>query len=109
MTVVSRPTKDRCILDGGSKTMSSDGVGFGMKGYGRIVEYPDAVLAHQSEEHGHVDLSACPPDQRPGIGERVTVIPNHCCTTTNMHDEVYGVRKGKVEVVWPVLARGKTR
>ena len=43
------------------------------------------------------------------IGERVTVIPNHACTTTNMHDEVYGVRQGKVEVVWPVLARGKVR
>jgi D-serine deaminase-like pyridoxal phosphate-dependent protein len=109
MTVVSHPTKDRCILDGGSKTLSSDGVGYGMTGFGRIVEYPDAVIAQQSEEHGHVDLSACPPDKRPEIGERVTVIPNHVCTTTNMHDEVYGVRQGKVEVVWPVLARGKVR
>ncbi|MBI3969885.1 MAG: alanine racemase [Chloroflexi bacterium] len=109
MTVVSRPTQDRAILDGGSKTLSSDGVGGGQKGYGRIVEYPDAVIYAQSEEHDHVDLSACPPDRRPDIGERVTVIPNHCCATTNLHDEVYGVRQGKVEVVWPVLARGKIR
>lgn len=109
MTVVSRPTKDRAILDGGSKTLTNDPAGATMPGYGRIVEYPDAVIARQSEEHGHVDLSACPPDKRPEIGERVTVIPNHACGTTNMHDEVYGIRGGKIEVVWPVLARGKIR
>jgi D-serine deaminase-like pyridoxal phosphate-dependent protein len=110
-TVASRPTKDRCILDGGSKTMSSDGVtpNSGMEGFGRIVEYPDAVIRAQSEEHGHVDLSACPPDKRPEIGERVTIIPNHACTTVNMHDEVVGMRNGKVEVIWPVLARGTVR
>jgi hypothetical protein len=28
---------------------------------------------------------------------------------TNMVDEVYGVRKGAVEVVWPVAARGRVR
>jgi D-serine deaminase-like pyridoxal phosphate-dependent protein len=109
MTVVSRPTKDRAILDGGSKTLTNDPAGSGQTGYGRIVEYPEAVIARQSEEHGHVDLSACPPDRRPEIGERVTVIPNHACATTNLHDEVVGVRHGKVEVIWPVLARGKIR
>jgi len=109
MTVVSRPTADRAILDGGSKTLTNDGVHRDMKGFGRIVEYPDAVIYQQSEEHGHVDLSACAPERRPQIGERVSIIPNHACGTTNMHDEVVGVRKGKIEVVWPVLARGKIR
>jgi D-serine deaminase-like pyridoxal phosphate-dependent protein len=109
MTVVSRPTRDRAILDGGSKTLSSDSTGEGNKGFGRIVEYPEAVIYGQSEEHGHVDLSACPPERRPELGERVTVIPNHCCVTTNLQDEVVGVRGGKVEITWPVLARGKIR
>lgn len=109
MTVVSRPNADRAMLDGGSKTLTNDPVSGGLKGYGRIVEYPDAVIYQQSEEHGHVDLSTCPPDKRPQIGERITVIPNHACATTNMHDEVVGVRQGKVEVIWPVLARGKIR
>lgn len=109
MTVVSRPTRDRAILDGGSKTLTNDAVAGDQQGYGRIVEYPSALIAMQSEEHGHVDLSACAPDARPEIGERVTVIPNHACATTNMHDEVVGVRRGKVEVIWPVLARGKVR
>jgi D-serine deaminase-like pyridoxal phosphate-dependent protein len=109
MTVVSRPTPDRAILDGGSKALSNDGVYKPMTGYGRILEYPDAVIPHLSEEHGHVDLSACPQERRPERGERVTVIANHACGATNLHDEVVGVRGGKVEVIWPVLARGKMR
>jgi hypothetical protein len=77
------------------------------KGYGRIVEYPDAQIAGFSEEHGNVDLAASA--RKPKVGEVVSVIPNHCCVVTNMVDEVYGVRGGKVEVVWPVAARGRVR
>ncbi len=43
---------------------------------------------------------------KPQIGERVTVIPNHCCSVSNLFDRVVGVRGGEVEVVWPVAARG---
>ena len=46
---------------------------------------------------------------KPKIGEVVNIIPNHCCVVSNMVDEVYGVRDGAVEVVWPVAARGKVR
>jgi len=81
-TVVSRPTADRGILDGGSKTFSSDNPR--LKGFGLILEYPEATVYAQSEEHGHVDFSRCV--KRPKIGERVTVIPNHCCVVTNLFD-----------------------
>jgi D-serine deaminase-like pyridoxal phosphate-dependent protein len=104
-TVVSRPTETRAILDTGSKVLTYDQ--YFAKGYGRIVEYPEAAVTTMSEEHGTVDLSAC--KQRPKVGEVVSVIPNHCCAVTNMMDEVYGVRGGRVEVVWPVAARGKVR
>lgn len=102
-TVVSRPTRDRAIIDGGSKTFSSDG-GLPM---GHIVEYPQAKIYRMNEEHGYVDLSECP--RRPEVGERVTVIGNHACAITNLHDVVYGVRNGVVETIWPVLARGKVQ
>ena len=39
----------------------------------------------------------------------ISIVPNHCCVVSNMVDEVHGVRDGKVEVVWPVAARGKVR
>lgn len=101
-TVVSRPTAERGILDGGSKTFSSDLLG--LEGYGLILEYPDAVYYGQSEEHGHVDFSRCA--RKPEIGERVTLIPNHCCVVSNLFNQVVGVRGDKVEVIWPVAARG---
>lgn len=101
-TVVSRPTPTRGILDAGSKCLSSDL--FGLEGYGYICEYPQAKIYALSEEHAHVDFSAC--DRKPEIGERVHVIPNHCCAVSNLFNEVVGVRGNRVEVIWPVAARG---
>jgi D-serine deaminase-like pyridoxal phosphate-dependent protein len=104
-TVVSRPTDTRAILDAGSKVLTSDL--YFMKGYGHVMEYPEAAITALSEEHGTIDLSACA--ERPKVGDIVHVVPNHCCVVTNMVDEIYGVRNGAVEVVWPVAARGKVR
>lgn len=104
-TVVSRPTPERGILDAGSKSLSSDL--HGLEGYGNICEYPEAKIYALSEEHGHVDFSAC--QLKPEIGERVSIIPNHCCTVTCLFDEVIGVRGDQVEVVWKVAARGTVR
>ena len=101
-TVVSRPTADRGILDGGSKTFSSDLLG--LEGHGLILEYPEALFYGQSEEHGHVDFSKCA--RKPEIGERVTLIPNHCCVVSNLFNQMVGVRGNQVEVIWPVAARG---
>src|SRR5579864_3790219 len=94
-TVISRPTAERGILDGGSKTFSSDLLG--LSGHGYILEYPDAEIYSLSEEHGHVDFSKCA--SKPVIGERVTVIPNHCCVVSNLFNQVVGVRGSEVECV----------
>ena len=100
-TVVSRPTSDRGILDAGSKTLSSDL--HGLDGYGYICEYPEARLYALTEEHGHVDFSAC--RRKPKIGERISIIPNHCCTVTSLFDEMTGTRHDEVEARWSVTAR----
>ncbi len=104
-TVVSRPTAKRGIIDGGSKTFSSDQMG--LDGFGLILEYPQAAIYHQSEEHGFVDFSAC--ERRPEIGDKVTIIPNHCCVVVNLFNELVGMRDGEIEVIWPVAARGALR
>ena len=104
-TVVSRPTADRGILDGGSKVFSSDTLD--LDGFGYILEYPDARIYAQSEEHGHVDFSRCA--SKPKVGEKVTVVPNHTCVVTNLVNEVVCLRNGKVHEVWPVAARGLVR
>lgn len=106
-TLVSMPTSDRGVLDAGSKTLTSDTVPTEMgEGYGTILEYPDAVITGLSEEHAVVDFSAC--SQRPAIGDRLRVLPNHVCPVSNLYDEVYVHRDGVVEARLPVAARGKT-
>ncbi len=107
MTIVSRPTADRAILDGGSKTLSAERLLWRDPSYGTIVEYPQASIYGYSEEHANVDVSRC--GRKPAVGERVSVIPNHCCTVSNLHDEVLGVRGGVVELTWRVQARGLVR
>jgi D-serine deaminase-like pyridoxal phosphate-dependent protein len=104
-TIVSTPTEDRAIIDAGSKVLTREQ--YTVQHFGRVVGYPGAVVANLSEEHGMVDMSGA--EGRPRIGETISVIPNHCCVVTNMMDEVYGIRGGRVETVWPVAARGKVQ
>jgi D-serine deaminase-like pyridoxal phosphate-dependent protein len=104
-TVVSQPTSDLAIIDAGTKTISSDQ--YGLSGYGHIVEYPEALIEWLTEEHGMVNFSRC--SRRPEVGEVVTLLPNHTCIVTNLHDELVGVRGDEVEVIWPVDARGLVR
>jgi D-serine deaminase-like pyridoxal phosphate-dependent protein len=107
-TVVSRPTAERAILDSGSKTLTNDPAEGAPGGsHGLIVEYPEARIYQLSEEHGHVDLSES--TARPEVGEVVTIVPNHACGCTNMHDEVVAHRGGTVVAIWPVAARGRIR
>lgn len=101
-TVVSAPTRERVILDSGSKALSSDHDE--QVGYGSLADYPEARIYMLNEEHALVDVSACPTP--PKLGERVRITPWHACVVSNMHNQVYGVRGENVEVVWPVAARG---
>lgn len=103
VTVVSTPTPDRIIVDGGQKTFERNPP----NPYGYIVEHPEARIYGMSVEHGHVDVSAC--SHRFRVGERLAVVPQHQGVTINHHDEVYAVRKGIVEAVWPVAGRGRVR
>ena len=106
VTVVSTGVAGHAVIDGGSKTFSSDryqaehGRGFGL-----IKEDPDAEIERLSEEHGHVNIERSPRTYK--VGDRLTVIPNHVCSTVNMHDEIYGVRGEQLETVWRVAGRGK--
>jgi D-serine deaminase-like pyridoxal phosphate-dependent protein len=101
-TVVSRPTSDRAIVDAGSKSLTSDLLG--LEGYGAVRQFEAARIAALSEEHGHIDLSAC--EDRPAVGERVHILPNHVCPVSNLVDTVVLVRGDEVVALHTVDARG---
>jgi D-serine deaminase-like pyridoxal phosphate-dependent protein len=102
-TVVSVPTPDRVIVDGGLKTFAS----YPPVPYGHCIEYPEVKMMRMSVEHGHMDASAS--SHRFRVGERLSIIPLHQEMCINLHDEVVGVRNGNVEVIWPVAGRGKVK
>lgn len=102
-TVISTPAPGRIIIDGGMKTFAS----YPPKPYGHCVEHPEIKIYGMSVEHGHIDVSAS--QHRFRVGERLTIIPLHQEMCLNLHDELVGVRNGKVEVVWPVAGRGKVK
>ena len=108
VTVVSTAVSGRAVVDGGSKTFSSDRflAGDGI-GFGAVAEDPHAVFESMSEEHGHFNIVQSERIYR--VGERLTIIPNHVCATINLHDEIYGVRGLQVESVWKVAARGRVQ
>jgi D-serine deaminase-like pyridoxal phosphate-dependent protein len=105
VTVVSHSGRDRMIVDGGSKTFSSDRDSSGGPGFGRLMDAPDARFHKMNEEHGFVDLAGV--GRAFEIGQKTRVIPNHICVAVNLHEFVYGVRGENVEEVWRVEARGK--
>lgn len=108
VTVVSTSVTDHAVIDGGSKTFSSDRYqAEHCRGFGLIKQDHAAEIERFSEEHGHINLSQS--NRKYTVGERLMVIPNHVCSTVNMHDEIYGVRGERVETVWRVAARGKVR
>jgi D-serine deaminase-like pyridoxal phosphate-dependent protein len=104
-TVVSTARPGQMIVDGGSKTFSSDRPLAGDVTFGRVVEAPGARFHKMNEEHGFVDVTQA--ERAFAVGDRVHIIPNHICVAVNLHEQVYGLRGDRVEEVWKVEGRGK--
>jgi len=102
-TVVSHPTPTRAILDAGSKALSSDTLG--LADFGELLGVPGARITGLSEEHGNVMLSG---EAKLRIGERVRIVPDHCCVVTNLFDQVHLIAGERVLETLPVAARGRT-
>jgi D-serine deaminase-like pyridoxal phosphate-dependent protein len=105
-TVVSTSVPGRLIVDGGSKTFSSDRCSVpDEQGFGVLTGHPDAVFEKMNEEHGFFDVSRTSHSLK--VGDRVRILPNHICVAMNLHEQVYGVRGDEVIEVWKVEARGR--
>jgi D-serine deaminase-like pyridoxal phosphate-dependent protein len=94
-TVMSRPSAALAIVDAGLKASSVDS---GMPG---IWQRPGLEYTHASDEHGWVEGK-----DLPRLGEKLLLVPGHCDPTINLYDWYVCVRKGVVEDLWPITARG---
>ena len=96
-SIMSHVKADKAICDAGLKAQSVD------SGLPVIFGRTDVKYAKCSDEHGVIE----DPAGVLKVGDKLKLIPGHCDPTCNVHDWYVGVRNGKVEVVWPVSARGK--
>jgi D-serine deaminase-like pyridoxal phosphate-dependent protein len=100
-TVTSRPVPTRIICDAGKKTMSSDAA------VPCPLIDPPVRSVRLSAEHTVIELAE--PDTTLRVGDKIEFVVGYSDTTTMLHEELYGIRDGRVEVVWPVAGRGKLR
>jgi D-serine deaminase-like pyridoxal phosphate-dependent protein len=43
------------------------------------------------------------------VGDKLELIVPHCDPVVNEYDQMYAIRKDRVEAVWPILARGRSQ
>jgi D-serine deaminase-like pyridoxal phosphate-dependent protein len=104
-TVVSTPTRDRAIIDAGTKALTSDLLG--LEGYGIVRDLGDAKVYNANEEHGYLDTRTSPRPLK--VGEALRVVMNHTCPVNNLFDKVVFVRGQQVLGAVSVDARGKVQ
>lgn len=96
-SVMSNAKPGQAVCDAGLKVQSVD------SGLPVIFGRDDVEYVACSDEHGTI--------RDPGdvlrINEKLKLVPGHCDPTCNIHDWYVGVRRGSVECLWPVTARGK--
>ena len=97
-TVMSAPHSGLAVVDAGLKALAVD------SGLPLVWERPGVTYVGASDEHGN--LSLAPNAAAIPLGERVLLVPGHCDPTVDRYDWYVGIRKQRVECLWPVAARG---
>ena len=97
-TAMSRPSNALAIVDAGLKASSVDS---GMPG---VWSRPGLAYTKASDEHGWIEASGGV--SAPALGEKLLLVPGHCDPTVNLYDWYVCIRRGVVEALWPITARG---
>jgi D-serine deaminase-like pyridoxal phosphate-dependent protein len=90
----------RATLDAGSKAIAPDVAPPSCA----VLEHPELEPQQPSEEHLPCRIPA--DAHGPALGELLWLIPEHVCTTVNLHREAVWIRDGRFAGVGPVAASG---
>ena len=114
-TVMSTSHSDWAIIDAGYKTFGADYLiayhkdpGFFWRekpSFGSIQGRQDLWPGNHFAETSYIYYMT--PNEKLKIGDRIEIVPNNATLVINIHDQIYGVRNGIVERVFPVTGRGK--
>jgi D-serine deaminase-like pyridoxal phosphate-dependent protein len=98
-TVISRPHPNRIVTDAGFKSLSSQGASPEPRGVANF------EAARMSAEHGTIVVTE--PNTEVKVGDKIVWSVGYTDATVILHETMYGVRNGIVEVAWPIVGRGK--
>lgn len=102
--ITSKKGDERVVADAGAKSMTIDQRISGVvktEGFGKIKNNPKLFIQKLSDEHAVITSGSSL-----NIGDLIQIIPNHVCPTVNLYNKAYGVRKGIVEKIFAITARG---
>jgi D-serine deaminase-like pyridoxal phosphate-dependent protein len=101
-TVVSVPSQEMAMVDGGFKAFSTD-----RPFVPETVEWPGVEYTWAGDEHGR--LTTAEPGRLPKLGQLIEFFPPHCDPTINLYDRFYAMRGDQVEAVWEISGRGRSQ
>jgi 3-hydroxy-D-aspartate aldolase len=101
-TVLNNRFEGRLTTDAGAKALTLNRPPAG------VIGEPGMVYSADSDEFGGIRFTS-PPSKAYKIGDILEVIVPHCDPVVNEYDQMYGIRKDKVEVVWEITGRGKSQ
>jgi D-serine deaminase-like pyridoxal phosphate-dependent protein len=106
-TVVSCPTDDMAVIDGGTKCFPTDqavnAAPFYFQGYAKIEGHEHLRLSRMNEEHGII--TSVTGKTGLSFGQILCLFPIHVCTAINMQNSVYLLENGQLRQE-RVAARG---
>jgi 3-hydroxy-D-aspartate aldolase len=100
-TILNNRFPGRLTTDAGAKALTLNVPRAG------VIGEPGMDYNAGSDEFGVITFKESSKSYK--IGDRLEMIVPHCDPVVNLYDQVYGTRKDRVEVVWPITARGKSQ
>ena len=100
-TVLNTYFPKRITTDAGTKALTLN------KPDPIVIGEPGFRYTAGSDEFGSIQYDDAKKTYK--VGDKLELIIPHCDPVVNEYDVFYGVRNDRVEVVWPVTARGKSQ
>lgn len=101
-TVVSKPTDELAIVDGGLKAFSTD------KPFPPRHKTEEGITyAFGGDEHGKLTFAKSA--KVLNVGDKAEFVIPHCDPSVNLYDKIFCLRGDNVEAVWRVAARGMSQ
>lgn len=97
-SVMSHVQPDKAVVDAGLKVQTLE------SGLPLVYGRDDLRVLSCSDEHAEI----ADPQGSLRVNDKLRLVPGHCDPTCNLHDWYVGLRGDRVEVLWPVSARGKS-